>query len=1531
MLETDINCANSISLKPFAFDGMSYPYFGVSPNEFEELLYQISIQEIEYGKGELNQNFDSADWLDKPGDRGRDILLYKNQKSKGVIQCKHTKNNTYKFSKDECVKEIIKFILHYSIDSSLIDDIDTFTYYFAVSSGFKEDSIIFLENIEKYVSHEQQIDKWINSVRKEFKKIDAKFIGKTEDIKDILSKLKVKRIDSTKIDLWLNHNYNQNILRKHFNVKIINEQKEYTLVSDIPIDEIQRNIKASSHFLFDYNNFFYGFPDSHIERKETTQLLNWIKEPLNEKEDPLAILVGTPGIGKSVVLKDLLEKLEEEKISYIGIKADQYYTDDKESLEKRLGLCDSFEKITKSIIENHGNIVVIIDQLDALSLSLSGKREHLLTYQTLIHQLLTIPEIRIVTSIRKFDLETDSDFTFLKKYKKFLLSKLSKDEINTVLKKLKPQPNINDLLYGLLGSPYNLNAFVKIYSSTLNLNILRGTVDLYKELWSQKVVIQNKSNNVTSNGLKKLLYSLALRMHEKQMITVPLESFSDDYSREIEYLGKEGILSCSNSSIQFFHQTFYDFVFAKQFCESGASILKYTLNRWQSLGIRSMVKMVFGFLRETKPGDYIKMLSSFLFSKGIRFHFQLLLIQILTSEQNPTEDELDFVKRKIFKSRKYRDLFIESIQSNKWLQFIISEGIIADLENVPQGRLDKALVIAANKKYDLIFRKIGYVPYTLQKERNHYLWRSLLLKMLPEGRDIILDYITKNAFKDKSEFIRRILYFLKIWDNALAFKLYEEYLLVFDENGFDSYKIMEDALFYDIDWVLMLLKKSLAERISLLKNDILRVVFKFNHSDTDLFDKLYKQNLVKTYKLNLEVVILLIEKSKYNVPYYPQQLILDHAFHDSKFDEKDDYRYLFYRLGKELQKFGKESSPIFNEFIINNISSNYESIVRLVIFGLIANPEKYIDTIYTLFVDFHKRNLLNNDNSWHYYLRKLLGESYPFFSQRQKNQINTILLTIRYSKEYYLRDNSESGKKIIVSFYNHLLFKYLLSISENEIKCQKELYKKYQECQRRYKDVHDDEPHYLSAYTVGPPLNAKAYEHMSLKQWKESFQKYINEEQLDISSSKGGITEHARAFEAEVKKRPDFFADFIYEIICVNDIDITYIIHGLRGLVELKYNFDKVKTIVQKTIEYKEVTDHNITEIIWIIDYFIENEYMDNEIFEFIVHAALYGKYPDQINNPTDLIFDGINSTRGSAIERLIQITYKPEYADRIFETVIKVSEDQMDSVKATVLFRLAYLNHYDLHRSFDVFKKLVDTSNEQLLKTSLWSAGYYKRNFYKEMIPYFRRLMNYESLHEDTAVLLAVAWLEDIKESKVLLEELLLMSDKARIKMIHVAETNLFHENNSIQKKCLQLFNRFLNNETKAMADEYSHLFLRLSPDKFEMFLPSIKHYSKSTVCKNNPYYFFEYLFKCTGKHPVQCIDLLENVNILKINADDENRYRNDEALNVIVGSYNALLKEKHKNKRQIIHSVKLFDQYLKDRRYRKEADKVLDRNDRE
>lgn len=1521
----DPNLNNSI---PLAFEGFQYPYYNLSPRQFESLIYDIALQEIKHKKCELGEAFDSAGWLDKPGDRGRDILLFKQGKTQGVIQCKHSHSNTKKFTKNECLKEIVKFVLNYLIDSSLIYDINDFKYYFSVSSNFEEEALLFLSDFRNRILSEKRLETIITGVTGEYRKIKKQFNGDYRAVKDILASLRVDRIDSSLIDNWLNQTYNQNIVVQYFKLKVVRSEDTAIKTSNIPPQDIIDNFKSSSHALSDYENFFYGINDSHIERNETSVLHQWIRASLKPEEQSLAVLIGKPGCGKSVVLKDLFDILCEEDIPVLGIKADRYYSNNIEELDKSLGLPDSIIRLLNTVSRSQEKVVVIIDQLDALSQTLSAKREYLNTFYLLIHKLLDIDNVRIIVSVRKFDLDTESEFAFLKKYKKITLGELSKHEVLNVTRNLAPIPKLNNEIHQLLQIPYNLNAFVKIYSRKLNLNELKSTADLYKELWLQKINAKPKEIGISEEDSKSLLYEIAKQMQQWQMIKVPLSGFREKYLREIDYLSKEGILKITDFEIQFFHQTFYDFVYAKQFCESNESVLKYVNSRWQSIGIRSMVKMVFSFHRETNQEEYLKNLSVFLSKKSVRFHLKLLILQLLASEQRPTIGEIEFVKRRILKSKRFRQIFIESINSVEWLDFVIKEGIINDLENPLENWSDKII-----KKFNIsylsqLLPRINYDSYPVRRKKSQYMWRYLFRKMLPEGRTKILEYLEQNEIEDKNTFVLNILYFLKIWDNPKAFHLYEKFKTPITEDMHSSYKILEDAMNIDVDWVIAHFRESLLERIEKHKNDILRIEWKFSHSDQDLFNKLYKVFPEKAFKLNLELVLFLVEKTQYPNILDENGLISDHAFAHTEFGDNHDYRYLFTKLGKEIQSFASNSSPVFDEFIKEHFYSKYKSINKLVVYGLLANPSTYVDNIFVFFQRYYAEKLLNDSPSWHYYLRKLLGAAYTYFSKEQKNEINKIVLSVHYPKEYRISSN-ENGKKKLYTFFGHLLFKYLRCIPFPEIEKQKELLRKFQECSRRYKDEPEEKPHRSGVYSIGPPLNSQAYEKMRLNQWKASFIRYNDDTQRDFFGHKGGLLEHARAFEAEVKKRPEYFADFIYEVIENKEVDIAYVVYGLRALFEVKFDFDTFIRIYSKLLSYREINDENTTYLIWMVDYLLNKEYMDDIVFNFLIHASRYGETPNQVLNPTHLVSDGINSTRGAAIEKLIQITYNPDYSEKIFKAVELACEDKFDCVRATILYHLAYLNHYDIYRSFRLFKQLVNTENVELLKASFWSARYYRSNFFEELIPIFRKFISVDVLIEDTTDFIGVSWLEGVKGSEKLLNEIIKKSEAVRVRMVHIMSVNFFHEDNTVQAKCIQLFYRFLNEDSKEFADSYSHIFINLPIERFTSLLPVLVKYSKAKICWKNPHYFVEFLFKCSAKYPIESLKLLSNVNPSYYNEDSEYIFYSNDFLDVIVGSYNSLVSQRQKNSRQIKHSLDLFDKYLQDQRFRNAAEEILMKND--
>ena len=86
-----------------------------SDRKFEELTYRIFQNRI---SDDLKGLYDKAYLMPGVAEKGIDILLQKNGKNEGVVQCKmKTIGNIYK---SEAAKEIIKFVLYYYLDRSLI-------------------------------------------------------------------------------------------------------------------------------------------------------------------------------------------------------------------------------------------------------------------------------------------------------------------------------------------------------------------------------------------------------------------------------------------------------------------------------------------------------------------------------------------------------------------------------------------------------------------------------------------------------------------------------------------------------------------------------------------------------------------------------------------------------------------------------------------------------------------------------------------------------------------------------------------------------------------------------------------------------------------------------------------------------------------------------------------------------------------------------------------------------------------------------------------------------------------------------------------------------------------------------------------------------------------------------------------------------------------------------------------------------------------------------------------------------------------
>lgn len=366
-----------------------------------------------------------------------------------------------------------------------------------------------------------------------------------------------------------------------------------------------------------------------IHRDEVKYILDWIaKDEDNETPERVALLYGSAGVGKSVVMHDVL--LESEKNAdylVLGLKTDQIEFGDTEELRKQMHLAKPLASTIKDMAKDVNRVVVLIDQIDALSLSLSSNRTPLRSIFKLIEQIRQIPHVRVVISCRPYDLEYDPILNDLNVKTKWQLRNLSSDQVKEVLNAHEMEININDKLLNFLGNPLHLYLYLKVKPYVELRNPITEEV-LYDEMW-RIFIINIDSNKVNKDQLLQFLDTIVVTMYKRQELSIDIRELESNYSDALSYLLSKELLLCStNRRVQFFHQTMFDYVYARRFVEKGNDLMVELCNQHQGLFSRAAVKSIFNFLRETNPGLYKQNLNNLLYDKNTdgkekyRFHLK---------------------------------------------------------------------------------------------------------------------------------------------------------------------------------------------------------------------------------------------------------------------------------------------------------------------------------------------------------------------------------------------------------------------------------------------------------------------------------------------------------------------------------------------------------------------------------------------------------------------------------------------------------------------------------------------------------------------------------------------------------------------------------------------------------------------------------------------------------------------------------------------------------------------------------------------
>lgn len=510
--------------------------------------------------------------------------------------------------------------------------------------------------------------------------------------------------------------------------------------------------KAKQTYLKSFPTF--GFAGKVLKRNAVDTVVS----NLNEKKLDIIMVSGCAGSGKSGIIRGVIDFLAEKSMKYLVLRIDHY-------LE-----CNSIIELGKSIFNSDESpivtfkraypdreLVVVIDQLDAIS-EISGRNGAIKRIVSeLISECQSFGSIKVVLSCRTFDLENDNSIKgYLsnpERANRINIPKLHWElEVSPILKNCGfDESSISEKQKMLLSQPINLAIFLEINDKEL---VFTNSNNLHDEfLKKKKRDISNKGYSINWNPVK-VLTIIAESMSRKQTLSAPV-TLLDDYNRAEEVLQTEGLITCSNNKLSFYHESFFDFLFARSFVSKEISIVDFLLEHEQHLFRRTQVRQILESQRMNNLDGYINDIENLFSNKKIRYHIKDSIAKWMGSLPDPKLEELNLVWKLFYPCTDLNPLLKNIILTNgQWLVLLLENNRVSVLLESENTRDLNSIIFFLRKNANTAPDQISIILKKWweldQENRSDYLLDFFEFVNYDENMELLIELYFK-VIKSKPE------------------------------------------------------------------------------------------------------------------------------------------------------------------------------------------------------------------------------------------------------------------------------------------------------------------------------------------------------------------------------------------------------------------------------------------------------------------------------------------------------------------------------------------------------------------------------------------------------------------------------------------------------------------------------------------------------------------------------------------------------------------------------------------------------------
>ncbi len=1027
-----------------------------------------------------------------------------------------------------------------------------------------------------------------------------------------------------------------------------------------------------------------------LERAQVAETLSLLR---GEDLDGV-MLTGGAGSGKSDVMLQVVEDAASQSWPVLCIRADRLdATASPGGVGAQLQLPGSPVGVLAAIATGNPSLLVI-DQLDAVSLA-SGRVTGLWdALYALICQARATPGMRVLMACRQFDVDNDHRMRALtgEQHKLTALSvpPLDDAQVTEALGAMNLDATALDgNQRSLLAVPLHLVLLETIASDSQALTFTTLT-QLFERFWRRK---QLDVDEHAGHRVKwaDVIQTATRYMSEHRRLDLSAQHLEQaGLLSDANALVSENVLVEDRGSYRFFHESFFDFAFARFYLSDGSTIGELLTSENQDLFRRAQVRQLLNQQRDSDYQAYVKALSELLNRSDIRFHIKQLVTAWLATVADPRGEELDVLAlllRASDRSDPRLPLIWRTLSAPAWFDVAAADGLLDRWLSAE----DDALVNGATQLLGAIVKERTEVVAGLLETHDDgsMLWRDRIAYVVRFGDvqssrqlfELLLDALRRDAFLASSD--------------------HDAWLY--------AHQLPNDRASWAAELLMVLLQRAKVRAESEGQIHALHdgSPLKHEHSALEFITTLGESDPASLLSAVLPFMLATLDADlSASEPHQERKgrLPVDNVWSYRLTDDIYTFdQVLLVATDKALHELAGADPAAFEKWARTLAERRDETSQFLLYQGLLGNP--------SYFADYTAQVLL--EGTWRYWAayggepfwvtHKLLEATAPHLSAELIGKLEHAILYFTTPYERLAHGRHSRGRTE---------FELLSGLAAGNIS--RPAQRRLHELQRKFNTPEPEPPAGIIGGFVRSPISPERTQYMSDEDWLSAIAKHRerweDKRSMDLI---GGASELASVLQTVTQEEPERFARLGLRL--TTDTMPVYVEHLLIGLSQPSKDVPPapLRSIVELVRSLAGLSSAPGSRWLPVLIRQYADESLPDDLLHLVARIATEDPDPtedvwkiDAGNGKTyyggDILSAGINSARGCGAEAIAALIYPRETRVALLgPAVIKLASDPVTSVRACAAQAVHALMRWRREEAIDLLMALVDTPEDGLLATN--------------------------------------------------------------------------------------------------------------------------------------------------------------------------------------------------------------------------------------